>query len=102
MLRTLIKPQGTLTPTLCQREREFRLITFAPSRIVCSIMVFTVFTSLVGQSAAGEPQVAPFGSWKSPISAQMLVQGAVRFGDVSIDGDTVYWVEGRPQEAGRY
>jgi dipeptidyl aminopeptidase/acylaminoacyl peptidase len=32
----------------------------------------------------------------------LLVQGAVRFGDVSIDGDTVYWVEGRPEEAGRY
>lgn len=30
------------------------------------------------------------------------MQGAVRFGDLSIDGDTVYWVEGRPQEEGRY
>jgi dipeptidyl aminopeptidase/acylaminoacyl peptidase len=65
-------------------------------------MIFAAFTGVVGQSAAGEPHVAPFGSWKSPISAEMLVQGAVRFGDVSIDGDTVYWVEGRPQEAGRY
>lgn len=32
----------------------------------------------------------------------MLVQGAVRFGDVAIDGESVYWVEGRPQEEGRY
>jgi len=32
----------------------------------------------------------------------MLVQGAVRFGDVAIDGDTVYWIEGRPEEEGRY
>jgi dipeptidyl aminopeptidase/acylaminoacyl peptidase len=31
----------------------------------------------------------------------MLVQGAVRFGDVAVDGDTVHWVEGRPEEAGR-
>lgn len=32
----------------------------------------------------------------------MLVQGAVRFGDVAVDGDTLYWVECRPQEEGRY
>jgi dipeptidyl aminopeptidase/acylaminoacyl peptidase len=31
----------------------------------------------------------------------MLVQGAVRFGDVAVDGETVCWVEGRPEEAGR-
>jgi dipeptidyl aminopeptidase/acylaminoacyl peptidase len=52
--------------------------------------------------SAAEPAEAPYGSWQSPISAEMLVQGAVRFGDVSIDGGTVYWVEGRPQEEGRY
>jgi dipeptidyl aminopeptidase/acylaminoacyl peptidase len=32
----------------------------------------------------------------------MLVQGAVRFGDVAVDGDTLYWVEGRAEEQGRY
>ena len=51
---------------------------------------------------AANPTVAPYGSWRSPISAQMLVQGAVRFGDIAIDGDTLYWVEGRPEEQGRY
>ncbi len=53
-------------------------------------------------SASGKPTVAPYGSWHSPISTPMLVQGAVRFGDVAVDGDTLYWVEGRPQEEGRY
>lgn len=52
--------------------------------------------------AQPSPTIAPFGSWRSPISAAMLVQGAVRFGDVTTDGDTLYWVEGRPQEEGRY
>ncbi len=46
--------------------------------------------------------VAPFGSWKSPISAEMLVAKSVRFGDLAIDGDTLYWLEGRPEEQGRY
>jgi dipeptidyl aminopeptidase/acylaminoacyl peptidase len=54
------------------------------------------------KAAGGEPTVAPYGSWKSPITTQMLVQGAVRFGDMSLDGDTLYWVEGRPEEQGRY
>jgi dipeptidyl aminopeptidase/acylaminoacyl peptidase len=31
----------------------------------------------------------------------MLVQGAVRFGDIAVDGGTLYWVEGRPEEQGR-
>ena len=55
-----------------------------------------------GMTSIGTTAVAPFGSWRSPISAKMLVQGAVRFGDVTTDGNDVYWVEGRPEEEGRY
>jgi dipeptidyl aminopeptidase/acylaminoacyl peptidase len=51
---------------------------------------------------AAAPTTAPFGAWRSPITTQMLVQGAVRFGDLGVDGDTLYWVETRPQEEGRY
>jgi dipeptidyl aminopeptidase/acylaminoacyl peptidase len=58
--------------------------------------------ALSSQSSVAKPTAAPFGSWRSPISSQMLVQGAVRFGDVATDGETVYWVEGRPEEQGRY
>jgi dipeptidyl aminopeptidase/acylaminoacyl peptidase len=65
-------------------------------------MLFTAFLSNVRRGSSGEPQAAPFGSWRSPISAELLVQGAVRFGDIAIDGDTLFWVEGRPQEEGRY
>src|SRR3954466_9932480 len=45
--------------------------------------------------------VAPFGSWRSPVSAQMLVERAVSLSQVIVDGDDVYWNEGRPAEAGR-
>ena len=48
------------------------------------------------------PTIAPYGTWRSPISTPMLVEGAVRFGDVLTAGGTMYWVEGRPQEQGRY
>jgi dipeptidyl aminopeptidase/acylaminoacyl peptidase len=57
--------------------------------------------TLAANSSAAAPQVAPFGSWKSPITAQMLVAKSVRFGDLSIDGDTLYWTELRPEEQGR-
>jgi dipeptidyl aminopeptidase/acylaminoacyl peptidase len=61
-----------------------------------------IFASFPAASLAGEPTEAPYGSWRSPISARMLVEGAVRFGDMSADGQTLYWVESRPEEKGRY
>ncbi|HZQ27704.1 MAG TPA: prolyl oligopeptidase family serine peptidase, partial [Acidimicrobiales bacterium] len=45
--------------------------------------------------------VAPYGSWPSPITPDLLVERAVHLDDVVIDGDDVYWVEGRPSERGR-
>jgi dipeptidyl aminopeptidase/acylaminoacyl peptidase len=45
--------------------------------------------------------VAPYGSWRSPISADALVADRVRLSSVAVDGDDVYWVEGRPSEGGR-
>jgi dipeptidyl aminopeptidase/acylaminoacyl peptidase len=47
------------------------------------------------------PSVAPFGTWRSPISAAMLVEGGVGLSQVQIDGGSIYWVEGRPSEDGR-
>ncbi len=65
-------------------------------------MSAAAFSAGASQNTAVKSAVAPYGSWRSPISAQMLVQGAVRFGDVAVDGDTLYWVESRPEEQGRY
>ena len=47
------------------------------------------------------PTIAPFGSWKSPISAEMTARGAVGVGSIRLDGERVYWVESRPDEGGR-
>ena len=47
------------------------------------------------------PIVAPFGTWKSPISASVVAAQGLRLGYVAIDGDDIYWLEGRPQEGGR-
>jgi dipeptidyl aminopeptidase/acylaminoacyl peptidase len=46
-------------------------------------------------------QVAPYGSWKSPITSDLIVSESIGLGQVAIDGADVYWVEGRPTEGGR-
>jgi dipeptidyl aminopeptidase/acylaminoacyl peptidase len=47
------------------------------------------------------PIVAPYGSWKSPITAEMLTSHAIVLEQVAIDGETIYWTEGHPEEDGR-
>jgi len=47
----------------------------------------------------------PYGSWKSPVSAEMVAAGGVdlRHGLArpAFDGPDLYWIEGRPAEGGR-
>ena len=47
------------------------------------------------------PKTAPYGSWQSPISADLIVAESIGLGAVALDGDDIYWLEGRPAEAGR-
>ena len=46
-------------------------------------------------------KVAPFGSWASPIKAELIAEGNVRVEQIQIDKKQVYWVENRPSEEGR-
>lgn len=48
-----------------------------------------------------EPQVAPYGSWKSPITSDLIVSSTVGLGQIAIDGEDIYWLEMRPSEGGR-
>lgn len=43
----------------------------------------------------------PYGTWPSPISAEMVASADIEFGHLALDGDTVYWREQRPDEGGR-
>jgi len=45
--------------------------------------------------------IAPYGTWTSPISAKTVAEQGLRLGFVALDGDDVYWLEGRPHEGGR-
>lgn len=48
------------------------------------------------------PTVAPYGTWKSPLTADLLTQKIVAFEEVLWDHDTLYWLESRPHEGGRH
>ena len=52
-------------------------------------------------SAPDEPVSLPYGSWPSSIRVDDLVVDAVRLDEPWVDGDDVYWIEGRPSEGGR-
>ncbi|MFQ6058133.1 MAG: S9 family peptidase [Anaerolineae bacterium] len=49
-----------------------------------------------------EPQVEPYGSWKSPITSDLIVSETIGLGWITLDGEDVYWTEMRPAEGGRY
>ena len=49
-----------------------------------------------------EPKTTPYGSWKSPITSDLIVSEAIEFGQIGVDGEDIYWVELRPSEGGRY
>ena len=48
-----------------------------------------------------QTKTAPYGSWKSPITSDLIVAQVTMLSEVRLDGDDIYWVEGRPQEQGR-
>ena len=49
-----------------------------------------------------KPRAAPYGSWKSPITSDLIVAAAIKLGQIALDGEEVFWTEMRPAEGGRY
>nr|CAB3467468.1 unnamed protein product [Digitaria exilis] len=55
-------------------------------------------------AAAGgdKPTAAPYGSWRSPITADVVSGADRRLGGIALAGDgRLLWIEGRPEEKGR-
>jgi hypothetical protein len=46
------------------------------------------------------PTTAAYGSWKSPITSDLVAQ-SITLSEARFDGEDIYWLEGRPQESGR-
>ncbi len=43
----------------------------------------------------------PFGSWKSPITSNLIVGETVKLSQIQLDDKDIYWIEMRPSEGGR-
>ena len=48
-----------------------------------------------------QPKAAPYGSWKSPVTSDLIVTATVGLGQIALEGGETYWVELRPSEGGR-
>ncbi|HEX7047251.1 MAG TPA: prolyl oligopeptidase family serine peptidase [Gammaproteobacteria bacterium] len=52
-------------------------------------------------SENSSPQVLPYGSWPSPISAALVAGTSRRLGQPKVHRGAVFWTETRPEEKGR-
>ncbi|BAW80219.1 peptidase S9 prolyl oligopeptidase active site domain-containing protein [Candidatus Nitrosoglobus terrae] len=43
----------------------------------------------------------PYGSWESPITADLTASATVSLGQIALNGKIIYWTETRPHEGGR-
>ena len=43
-----------------------------------------------------------YGSWESEITPQKIIEGGLRFSEIRSNGSELYFLEGRPEESGRY
>lgn len=48
-----------------------------------------------------EPVTAPYGTWKSPVTAGLIARTTISLGSLAIENEAYYWIEGRPAEGGR-
>ena len=44
---------------------------------------------------------ASYGSWKSPITSDLIVARSIGLSEVRLDGKDTYWLESLPEEGGR-
>ena len=49
----------------------------------------------------GGTKSAPYGSWASPITTELITAESIGLGQPCFDGADLYWIEDRPEEQGR-
>lgn len=65
-------------------------------------LLFLLAILMTACSSSDVPRpTAPYGTWTSPLTAARVTAGSLRFDHIVLDGDDVYWVEGRASEGGR-
>jgi dipeptidyl aminopeptidase/acylaminoacyl peptidase len=54
-----------------------------------------------GQGERSLKEIRACGGWDSPIGSEDLVRGALRLSAPRLEGENLFWLEGRPAEGGR-
>lgn len=95
--------QLLLIVSVVPSTNSFTAATVTPNPTTTSLNMSAETSSATDASTAKD---SPFGAWESPISSQSITAGSVRIGNLHVSpngngGDALYWLEGRPQEAGR-
>jgi dipeptidyl aminopeptidase/acylaminoacyl peptidase len=57
--------------------------------------------SAKGKHSMAQQATTPYGSWKSPITSDLIVSESVALNQPAIDGQDICWIEMRPSEGGR-
>lgn len=86
------------TEIIWYAESEIRKGNYMKYNTNYYIAMLLTITSLALQA---EKVPAAYGSWKSPITAELASGSNVGFSSVTITDGTVYWLESRPAEGGR-
>ncbi|CAA7016024.1 unnamed protein product [Microthlaspi erraticum] len=90
-----------LSPSISSSSiRRFNLFSLKPSRS------FAIMSSSTPHGADSPHQekttTAPYGSWKSPITADIVSGASKRLGGTTVDSrGRLVWLESRPNESGR-
>lgn len=77
------------------------MISFLGSGSPSQVVTLSAWQSILPRFMMPEKRLAPYGSWKSPITSE-LAASTTQLTEVALDGDQVYWRELRPEERGRY
>lgn len=48
-----------------------------------------------------ERKIMPYGSWKSPITSELIIKDTVALEGIAYEGNDLYWLERLPSEGGR-
>lgn len=86
------------------RIRLRRPLASAPRMSSSSSSTTAASTAAAAADGGGtgeKPVAAPYGSWRSPITADVVSGADKRLGGIALAGDgRLLWIEGRPEEKG--
>jgi dipeptidyl aminopeptidase/acylaminoacyl peptidase len=82
------------------RLKPTRVITFC----ICTVLAAcapSVNDKIDKGQTMNDQLIADYGNWPSPVTPSSLVEGVRGIGSLQHDGGFIYWLESRPEEAGR-